>query len=194
VPQVTELRMPGVLSGARIRPDAGGGSGWERPASGCRLRPWRSYRPPGSSVRTGGRPGPRRRHAGRGLSCGRRNRSHEHPVGSGPSRGPARGRARAVPAGDLRPVLPLDRRAASGRDRLRHARARRCAGAHRPHGDWAASATRPWGARDPPRRDQRAGGEVSRIYPARRPGHRLWDWPGDTEVVMARKPGQTMGR
>ena len=62
-----------------------------------------------------------------------------------------RGRARAVPAGDLRPVLPLDRRAASGRDRVRHAGARRCAGTDRPHGDRAAVAARPWGACDPSR-------------------------------------------
>ena len=60
--------------------------------------------------------------------------------------GPARGRARAVPAGGLWPVLPLDRRTASGRDRLRHAGAWRCAGTDRPHGDGAAPATRPRGA------------------------------------------------
>src|SRR5271166_3278344 len=193
-----------------------------------------------------------------------RKESYEHPVGPGLGRGPARGRARTVPAGDLRPVLPLDRRAASGRDRLRHAGARRRACTDRPHSDGPAPAARPWATADPPRRDQGAGSEVSRIYPARRPGHRpgtnsrfedvlartrfgvpqqlfvpgipdllrdsesvlsgylslsssaphlfgdrlddfagevrallanrsaegiFWDWPGDTEVIMARKPG-----
>jgi hypothetical protein len=61
--------------------------------------------------------------------------SQEHPAGPGPGRGPARGRAKAVQAGDLRPVLPLDRRTASGRDRLRHAGAQRCAGSDRARGE-----------------------------------------------------------
>src|SRR6266702_7450418 len=76
---------------------------------------------------------------------------HEHPVGPGPGRGPACCRARALQAGDLRPVLPLDRRAARGRDRLRHAGAGRRAGTDRPHGDGAAPAARPWSACDPAR-------------------------------------------
>src|SRR6185312_9213428 len=51
--------------------------------------------------------------------------------------------------------------------------ARRRAGAHRPYGGGAAPAvSRPGRAADPARRDQGAGGEVSRDHPAGGPGRR----------------------
>jgi hypothetical protein len=34
-------------------------------------------------------------------------------------------------------------------------------------------------------------GEVRRVLTSRSPEGIFWDWPGDTEVTLARKPGRT---
>jgi hypothetical protein len=70
----------------------------------------------------------------------------------------------------------------------------------------AAPAAEPWATSDPARRDQGLSlsssaphlfgdrlndfaGEVRALLASRSPEGTFWDWPGDTEVVMARKPG-----
>jgi hypothetical protein len=151
------------------------------PVAGTKIPRWlrsrHPYCPARPPVRGGRRPGSRPGHVRQGRRVAHERGHHEHPLGPSPRRGPPEGGTGTVLSGYLRPVLPLDGRSPRRRGGVRRVGARRRLGPDRRHRRGAARTAEPRATADPAPRDQGAGGEVSRINPARRPGHRAGSNP-----------------
>lgn len=153
---------PGARRGVRGR--TGAGAGRVRTSARRRLRARVADAAAGRLVRRSGRAGRRRGHARRSGPAGHRGGRPELPLGA-PARGGAARRARPVPAGHLRAVVPLARPGAGRRRGARHAGARRRL---RPRARDDAPGRRKLGTA---RGDRGAGAVVPRAGAAGRAGH-----------------------